>query len=313
MWLRANIGWRRPREYLAIFKNGALNYSRNFWLSLAATSVMVITLFIIASLLILNTLTAISLETIQQKVDISVYFKLDATEPVIKQIEKQVALLPQVRGVTFIPSVDAREKFKELHQDEPLLIESVEQFTDAENPFPASLAIRVNSLEDYPQIINMFEDEKLTPYVKKITDKRDIVERLDRITGGVENLGLAMTLIFSAITVIVMFNTIRLTIYNRREEIEIMRLVGASNWYIRGPFIVEGILYGLAGAIVTAVVLYPVLYLATPKITGFLELDIARFDYLGLNFALLFALLLVTGMILGVLSSMIVVRRYLRI
>jgi len=296
-----------------IFKNGALNYSRNFWLSLAATAVMVITLFIMSSLLILNVLTTISLETIQEKVDISVYFKLDATENVIKQIENQVAMLPQVKGVTFIPSVDAREKFKELHKDEPLLIESVEQFTDAENPFPASLAIRVNSLEDYPQIISVFSDEKLTPYVKKITDKRDIVERLSRITGGIENLGLALALIFSAITVIVMFNTIRLTIYNRREEIEIMRLVGANNWYIRGPFIIEGILYGLAGAIVTAIVLYPLLYFLTPRIAGFLELEAARFDYLGLNFGLLFAMLVVTGVILGVLSSMIVVRRYLKI
>ncbi|OGE79283.1 MAG: hypothetical protein A2751_04810 [Candidatus Doudnabacteria bacterium RIFCSPHIGHO2_01_FULL_46_14] len=299
--------------FYRILKNGALNYSRNFWLSLAATAVMVITLFIISSLLILGSLTNISLETIKEKVDISVYFKLDVEDSIIKQIEKQVSLLPQVRGVTFIPSVTARERFKELHKDEPLLIESVEQFTDSENPFPASLAIRVNTLDDYPQIISMFEDQKLTPYVKKITDKRDIVERLSRITDGIKNLGLGLTLIFGVITVIVMFNTIRLTIYNRREEIEIMRLVGANNWYIRGPFIVEGALYGLAGSLLTSAILYPIIYVLTPKISRFLELEVQRFDYLGMDFWLLFLLLIATGLMLGVLSSTIVIRRYLKI
>ncbi len=299
--------------FFRIIKNGTLNYSRNFWLSLAATAVMVITLFIISSLLILNSLTGVSLETIKEKVDISVYFKLDVEDSIIRQIEKQVVLLPQVRGVTFIPSVTAREKFKELHKDEPLLIESVEQFTDAENPFPASLAIRVNTLEDYPQIISLFEDPNLTPYVKKITDKRDIVERLSRITNGIKNLGFGLTLVFGVITVIVMFNTIRLTIYNRREEIEIARLVGANNWYIRGPFIVEGALYGFAGSLLTSAILYPIIFIMTPKISRFLELEVDRFQYLGQDFLLLLLMLIGTGVILGVFSSMIVIRRYLKI
>src|SRR3990167_25299 len=181
--------------FYRIFQNGILNYTRNFWLSLAATSIMVITLFIISSLLVMGALTNLSLASIQEKVDISVYFKLDVSEVAIKQIEDQVDDLAEVKSVTYIPSVTAREKFKELHKDEPLLIESVEQFTDAENPFPASLAIRVNTLDDYPQIISLFEDQKLTPYVKKITDKRDIVERLSRITDGIKNLGLGLTLI----------------------------------------------------------------------------------------------------------------------
>src|SRR3989338_2717687 len=292
--------------FYRIVKNGFLNYSRNFWLSLAATSIMVITLFIISSLFILSALANIPLDTIQEKVDISIYFKLDAQESVIKQIQGQLEKLSQIKSVNYIPSVTARERFKELHKDEPLLIESVEQFTDSENPFPASLAIRVNTLDDYPQIISMFEDQKLTPYVKKITDKRDIVERLSRITDGIKNLGLGLTLIFGVITVIVMFNTIRLTIYNRREEIEIMRLVGSNNWYIRGPFIVEGALYGLAGSLLTSAILYPIIYVLTPKISRFLELEVQRFDYLGMDFWLLFLLLIATGLMLGGLSSTIV-------
>lgn len=296
-----------------IFNNGFLNYWRNFWLSLAATAIMVITLFIISSLLVLNALATISLTTIQEKVDISVYFKLTTSEQTILQIQKQVELLPEVKSITYIPPVEARDKFKELHKDEPLLLESVEQFSDSDNPFPASFAIRVRNLSDYQSIIKLFQDQKFTSLVKKITDKRDIVDRLNRIISGVKKLGLGLTVVFSLVTLVVMFNTIRLTIYNRREEIEIMRLVGASNWFIRGPFIIEGILYGISGAVITAFLLYPMIYVLTPKISGFLELDLANYHYLGLEFWSLFLLQIILGVFLGVASSIIVIRRYLKI
>ena len=296
-----------------IFRSGFRNYWRNFWLSLAATAIMVITLFILGSLLVLNNLSRASLGTLKDKVDISIYFDLTTSEQAIVQIQRQVELLPEVRSVAYVPSVAAREKFRELHKDEPLLLEAVEQFTDAENPFPASLAIRVKELPDYKIIIEQFQDPKFEPFVKKITDKREVVDRLNRIINGIQNLGLGLTVVFGTITLIVMFNTIRLTIYNRREEIEIMRLVGASNWYIRGPFIVEGIAYGTMGAVFTAAVLFPILYLVTPRLANFLQLDLPSFTILGGNFALLFLLMLALGIFLGVTSSLIVIRRYLRI
>jgi len=280
---------------------------------LAATAIMVITLFILGSLLVLNNLSRASLGTLKDKVDISIYFDLTTSEQAIVQIQRQVELLPEVRSVAYVPSVAAREKFRELHKDEPLLLEAVEQFTDAENPFPASLAIRVKELPDYKIIIEQFQDPKFEPFVKKITDKREVVDRLNRIINGIQNLGLGLTIVFGTITLIVMFNTIRLTIYNRREEIEIMRLVGASNWYIRGPFIVEGIAYGTMGAVFTAAVLFPILYLVTPRLANFLQLDLPSFTILGGNFALLFLLMLALGIFLGVTSSLIVIRRYLRI
>jgi len=296
-----------------ILDNGFRNYWRNFWLSLAATTIMVITLFIIGSLLVLNSLARASLETLKDKVDVSIYFDLTTSEQAILQIQRQVELLPEVRSAVYVPSVKAREKFRELHRDEPLLLEAVEQFTDVENPFPASLAIRVKELSDYKAIIEQFQDPKFEPFVKKITDKREVVDRLNRIINGIQNLGLGLTIVFSGVTLIVVFNTIRLTIYNRREEIEIMRLVGASNWYIRGPFIVEGILYGAVGAVFTALIMMPILFILTPRISNFLQLDLTSYSLLGLNFGLLFAFQVGLGVVLGAVSSVIVIRRYLRI
>jgi cell division transport system permease protein len=298
--------------FYRILENGVLNYWRNFWLSVAATVIMVITLFIISTLLLLNTLANISLSTLKDKVDISVYFNLSISEQTIKQIQRQVELLPEIKSLDYIPPVTARERFKQLHKDEPLLLESVEQFSDQENPFPASFAIRVKNLEDYPKIISLFQDQKFDPFIKKITDKRQIVERLNRITKVIRDLGLSLTGVFSLITIIVMFNTVRLTIYNRREEIEIMRLVGASNWFIRGPYLIEGIFYGVAGTLITAVLLFPIVYVLTPKISGFLELDMSRGNYLLLNFWPLVGLQLLIGVLLGIVSSFIAVRKYLK-
>lgn len=296
-----------------IFRNGFLNYWRNFWLSVAATAIMVITLFVISSLVVLSTLTNASLAALKEKVDISVYFKTGVSENTIRLVQRQVELMPEVKSLTFIEQVTAREKFKELHKDEPLLIESVEQFSDDENPFPASFAIRVRQLEDYPTIINLFSDAKFTPFVKKITDKRDIVERLNNITNGIRKFGLGLTLVFSGITLVVMFNTIRLTIYSRREEIEIMRLVGASNWFIRGPYIIEGIFYGLVGAVITILLLYPLIFTLAPKVSSFLELDVSAGRYFGLSFPVLLGLQILLGVSLGIISSVTVIRKYLKV
>ena len=273
---------------------------------------MIITLFIISSLFILNFLANLSLLSIQEKVDISVYFKLNVSEQSVKQIQIQVEQLPQVKSVVYIPPVEARDKFKELHKDEPLLIESVEQFSDDENPFPASFAIRVYDLANYASIINIFEDEKFSPFVKKITDKRDIVNRLKSITDGIRKFGVGLTALFSFITVVVMYNTIRLTIYSRRDDIEVMRLVGASNSFIRGPFVVEGILYGIVGSVLTFAILFPVLITYGPRISNFLELDSST-PLLGLNVWILFGLLILLGSGLGIISSYIAIRRYLKV
>lgn len=299
--------------FFRIIRNGFLNYRRNFWLSVAATVIMVITLFMISSLLILNSIGRISLQTLEKKVDISVYFRLGTSEQTIRQIQRQVELLPEVETIDYIPSVTARDRFVELHQNEPLLLESVEQFTDQENPFPASFAIRVKNLNDYPEIINLFQNSKFDPFIKKITDKRNVVQQLSDIIAGLGNLGLGLTLIFSAITVLVMFNTIRLTIFNRRDEIEIMRLVGASNSYIRGPFIIEGLLYGIVGTVITSSLFLPILLLLMPKISSFFELNFSGPGSLGFNIGELILIQLVLGGFLGMLSSTVVIRRYLKI
>jgi len=296
-----------------IVNDGLADFQRNFLLSAAAAAVMALTLFVITALFILRSLVNISLDTIQDKVDISVYFKLTTSEQTINQIKRQAELLPEIASINYIPPVEAKERFKELHKDEPLLLESVEQFDDDENPFPASFAIRVRTLEDYPTIINLFKDQKFDPFIQNITDKQDIVDRLGRLIAGISNSGLLITVVFSLITILVMFNTIRLTIYNRKEEIEIMKLVGASNGYVRGPFIVGGVLYALTGTFISTAVLFLLLAGFYTKITVFLGIESSFTHMLGFNIWWLVLVQLIFGMILAIVSSFIAIRRHLRI
>lgn len=296
-----------------IIRSGITDFRRNLLLSVAATAIMAITLFVISSLFLARGFTKIALDSVQDKVDISVYFEISTSEQTIGQIQRQVELLPEVKSIEYVPPAEARERFREQHKNEPLLLESIDQFTENENPFPASFAIKVNDLNDYQTIISLFQDKKFDPFVSQITDKQQVVDRLRGIISGISNAGLLATLALSFITVLVMFNTVRLTIYNRRGEIEIMKLVGASNAYIRGPFLVSGVLYAAAGTIISSAIVFPALYYFGPKILAFLGAPSGLTYFLGFNIWLILAGQLLFGIILGVISSLIAMGRYLKI
>lgn len=296
-----------------LIKSGVTNFIRNIWLSIAATSVMTITLFIISTILVLYTLTALSLSNIQDKVGITAYFNDATSETEIQNIQNELALLPQVRQIDYIPKNLARDKFIAAHQDDPLLIETLNEFSDSENPLPASFAIKAHNLAQYSEIANTLRSDRYTTYFSKIRDNSVVIDKLTRITGTITQAGIALTVVFVIVTLMVMFNTIRLTIYNRREEVEIMRLVGATNWYIRGPFIIEGIMYGLLAMVIASAVILVMLYLLSGKVEQFLSLTTIGGNLMS---ALSWQILLVNftvGVVLGVVASSIAIRRYLKV
>ncbi len=297
-----------------VLKSGFTNFFRNIWLSLAASSIMAITLLIITTIILLYTATDLSIQLIKDKVGISAYFKNETAEREIENIKAELELMPEVKSVEFIPKTVARDKFREAHKDEPLLLETLDEFKDSENPLPNSFAIKAHELGDYEKISSTLKSERYNIYFERIRDYKNVIERLNKIIHIITQVGLAMVVIFTVVTIMVMFNTIRLTIYTRREEVEIMRLVGATNWYIRGPFIVEGIMYGLIATIVIALALLAVLPVLTDNIERLLKLP---YD-LGSGFAQrlfwqIVATNLFVSLFLGIVASSIAMRRYLRI
>ncbi|MBX4187939.1 MAG: permease-like cell division protein FtsX [Candidatus Doudnabacteria bacterium] len=296
-----------------LIKSGFTNFFRNIWLSLAATSIMTITLFIISTILVLYTLTNLSIENIKDKVGITAYFNNQTSEREILNIKAEIELMDNVENVEYIPKTVARDIFMEIHKNEPLLLETINEFKDSENPLPNSFAIRANNLEDYKTISESLESDRYTPYFDRIRDNSKVIDRLFTITSTIKNLGIILTAIFIIVTIMVMFNTIRLTIYNRRQEVEIMRLVGATNWYIRMPFIIEGVMYGLIATVVTSGIMYLLLHLMSDRVESLLSLEniggsltnTLMLQIVTVNFTL--------GVGLGVIASFIAIRRYLKI
>lgn len=296
-----------------LIRSGFTNFFRNIWLSLAATSVMTITLFIISTIFVLYTLTTLSIENVKERVGITAYFNDQTSEREILNIKAEIELMPNVQKVDYIPKTVAREQFMEIHQNDPLLLETLSEFSDSDNPLPNTFAIQARELQDYGQISQTLQSDRYAPYFERIRDNSRVIDRLFSITTTIKNLGVVLTIVFVIVTIMVMFNTIRLTIYNRRQEVEIMRLVGATNSYIRMPFIIEGMLYGVIATIITTAVMFAALYYMSSNIQQLLSLDNLEQNLTNSLMIQIIIINITLGLGLGVIASAIAMRRYLRI
>ncbi|NOY35705.1 MAG: ABC transporter permease [bacterium] len=299
-----------------VLKAGFVNFWRNGWVSLATILIMVITLFTMVSLVFARAVLLSTLDELQNKVDISVYFKTDANEPDILSLKDALAELSEVKGVEYISREQALKNFKERHKDNALITQSLDEL--GSNPLGAAINIKAKDTSQYAGIAKYLEDRRASEGVSSIIDKVNyrqnklVIERLSRIMDSSKRLGFGVSIILLIISVLVTFNTIRLAIYTAREEINVMKLVGASNRFISGPFVVEGFMYGIIAGLATMVLFYPVTMWLGPITEGFFG-GINLYSYYLSNFVQIFLLLIFTGVILGAFSSMIAIRRYLRV
>lgn len=298
-----------------LVRSGATNFLRNLGVSLSATSIMVITLFIISTVLVLYNLTDISLNNAKDRVGVSVYLKDEVKPDQISNIQEEIKALPQVKTLVLTSKQQARDRYIERNKNHPERLKALSELDNDTDPFPNSFAITANELGDYEGIVKYLSSDRFKPYIAEdgIKNNRKIIDRLSSITKVIRQMGIVLTTVFIAVTIMVMFNTIRLAIYNRREEVEIMRLVGATNWYIRGPFIIEGLIYAILATAITSLVMFGLLALASAKIETFLDLQNFGGSLVRGLFPDLFLIDLATSIILGIVSSSIAIRRYLRI
>jgi len=285
-----------PISFLRVIKNGLINFGRNLWLSAAATMVMTITLVIFSTLFLLFALTNYSLKSIQNTVDVSVYLKIGLSEDKILSIEQDLKNNPKVKEVVYTSAAQAFEDFKTRHQNDALITQSLNEIT--ENPLPATLNVKAYNLEDYPEISEQLSNPKYQDFIDKVNfeDNRTIIERLNKILKFIISFGIGLIAVFSLIAILV-----------------IMRLVGATNWYIRGPFLTESILYALCATVITALLFIPVFAKVLPKIALFVNPQVTLFNQNIFNYWYLLLIILVISLILAVVSTMLAIRKYLRI
>lgn len=300
-------------SFFRVIKFSLKNFWRNIWLTIATTLVMILTLFTISSLIILSMLGSTALNSLKEKVDISVYLNPDAKDEEVDEIRNNLISMPEVRTIDYISKEQALELFKEKHSDDDLIISSVDELE--KNPLQPSLVVKARYPEDYSIISDFLGQDNYKKYIDKITfeDNRTIIDKIGNTTNMVERVGVIISIVFGVITVIFMFNTIRLTIYAQKDEIKIMRLIGAKNLFIRMPFILESILYALIASVISSAMLYFLLRYSAPYITRFigdLQLDVVSFTDNRIFY--LFILQIGLGVGLSIVSSYIALRKYLK-
>lgn len=300
-----------------IIKSGFINFWRNAVVSLSAIFVMTIALFVVGSTILLSVFLESSLQEIKSKVDVNVYFNPEAEETDIYVMKRSLEELPEVATVEYISRDEAIQNFKERHSNDYTMTQALDELVD--NPLGAILNIRAKDTSQYEAIAKHIksDQEVVRPganliYNVNYSKNKVVIDKLTAITKGIERVSFAILLALVGVAIVITFNTIRLAIYVSREEIAIMRLVGANNSFVRGPFIVEGIMYGMVAAIVSTALFYPVtLWLrgATDSFYGGIDL----FTYYIGHLNQIFLILLIGGIFLGGVSSFLAVRRYLKV
>ena len=295
-----------------IFNVGWTNFKRNSYLSIGTTGVMVLVLFLFSGLMSLNYLASQIVSSLEEKVDVSVYFKNDASEEEIAKVKSDLESLGTVKNVEYVSKDQALDEFKERHAGDTLVQNSLAELD--ENPLQASLNVKASDSSQYASIVTFLEGNKFRSLVDKINfyENEQVIARVLAISGGLRNWGFLLTMALALIAVLVTFNTVRLTIYSQKQEIEIMRLVGGSNWHIKAPYLVEGGLYGVLAAGIVAVVFYPVAYFISPKIETLMP-GVSLISYFVSNIFQFVPLIFFIGILLGATSSFVAIRRFLKI
>lgn len=299
---------------IRVIKFAIQDFWRNIWLSLVTVSILTLALLSVNVLIFMNAMTDEVISSVQEKIDVSVYFKETTTQAEIDNMKSKILEMPEVREVVFVSKQEALEKFKEKHKDNPKIQETLQEI--GENPLTDSIIIKANSVKDYDSVLAFLENPEYSSLIqdKNFTDHRLIISRINEITNKIEKFGITLSIVFGIIAVLIVYNAIRVIIYTHREEIGVMRLVGATNWFIRTPFLVESLIYAILALVITIAVLYPILGLIQPYFNNLLAnygFDLVA--YFNNHFFLIFGIELISVIILTVISSALAIGKYLRV
>jgi len=294
------------------FKEAVSNFFRNGWLSIATVSILILSLYVVSSFFVITLTVDNILKDIQDKVNVSIYFKPDVTEKDILDAKANLEGFSEVKSVEYISKDQALADFKKNNANEPVIIQSLDEI--GENPLLASLVVKANDSTQYQLISEYVGKASFKDNVSRINygKNKEIIDKLNSIISTIRRIGISLGIFFAVVSLLITFNAIRITIYTHRQEIEIMRLVGASNFFIRLPFIFEGLIYGVAASLITMLALFISVKFITPYISSAVPSGNLVQFYLG-NFWILLFGQIILGSLLGVIGSLIAMRKYLKV
>jgi cell division transport system permease protein len=265
-------------------------------------------------LIVMNVLADATIDSIEDKVQVEVYFNAGSSEEIQKSVHGYLAALPQVKDVSVIPAEESLAAFKTLHADDPEILAALEEVGG--NPIGDSLLISANNPDDFEFILAALDSSpEYAPYIKEknFADHEAVIERLSGFSEKVKLGGLSLAGFFALISILIVFNTIRVAIYVHRDEIAVMKLVGAQDWFVRGPFLLEAIFYSAMATGIMAVVCVVVLKFLEPQIQSFFAgVDVSLGTYYLENAILIFGAQFLALATLSMITTLFAMRKYLK-
>lgn len=303
--------------FLRMCRYGVNNFTRNAWLTIAATAVMTITLFVIFVSVVAQNVMSSTLETVRDRVTMSIYLNTTTDKEEVDDVVTEIKKLNSVVDITTESPEQARDAFIQQNKNDADTLEAVKEAT---NVLPWTLNVKIVDINDTTQLADIIESNAT---VKEHVDpnrppsfagqRREAIETIANTATFAQQVGIIVSVVFVAISTLIIFNTIRMAIFNRREEIQMMKLIGAERSFIRGPFIVEAVVYGFFAAILASGIGYTLFFLAAPSL-ALVDISVAHTETLLTVYAGFVVLaMIVVGAIIGIFSSLLATRRYLKL
>lgn len=299
--------------FLRATKFAIQNFWRNLWLSVITVFLLVLTTSSITVVVGLNVVGQHVIDAVQDKVNIDIYFYDTTPEKTLLKAQEYLKGMSEVSDVIYVSQEEALKDFREAHKNDPEILATLDELE--RNILPPSLTVRAHDIDDYPKISNRFEGSEFAQYVdhQDFSDNKALIDKISQITRRSYELGIGVSVIFIIISVIVIFNTIRITIYSHRGEVGIMKLVGATNGFIRAPFILESVILGFLAALVTTSIFYGLLVVSNHSLSTFFNgYQFSPLSYFASNFLIVIFVECVGAVLLSCVSSMIAITRYLK-
>ncbi len=276
---------------------------RSPYQSLAAIFMMTTTFFVISIFAFILLGSSIIVGYLQSRLQVVAFFKDDVKQADINALEKTIKTTGEIESMKFVSKKDALEKYRDQNKDDPVLLELV-----TEDILPASLEISTKKIEALPPIANTL---KTSPVVSQVRYPQDVVSTLTKWTSAIKIIGIGLVAILMIESIFIIMSIVSFKISQKKEEIEIMKLLSATNWHIRSPFILEGIFYGLIGTMLGWLLAAASLTYATPYLESFLK-GIPIFPITPVFLLELLLGELLVAVIIGIFASSIAVLRYLK-
>lgn len=298
---------------IRVIKFSFEDIGRNIWLSLVTIIILILALFTVNMLLVVKVVGQAAVDAVKEKIDVNLFLKSGTPEDEALVLKSKIEGLSEVKGVTYISEVDALRDFKEKHRDNPQIIEALNQL--GKNPLAPSLVITpvdINVFDDLINQLNLIGSDSIES--RNFANYKLMIEKINFITDKVSQAGVALSLIFVFVTLLVIYNSVRVAIYTHRKEIAIMRLVGASNWFIQTPYLLSSLIYTAIGVIIIMLMFYPFLSLLQPYLeTFFVGYNVNLLNYFYEHAVFIFGVQFLCAAAINLLASFLAVLKYSRV